>query len=77
VDGINKEKRERFFRRHGFDAIARPLSASIRNYCDVFSLIFFHRRGAKGAEKVKLKIIHLQRGPIIGRASVDFTLPYL
>jgi hypothetical protein len=76
--------------------------APIRNYGDVFALIFFHRKGAKGAEKkyflfavertankkkttlcalcvfaVKFKIIHLQRSPIIGNVSVDYTLPYL
>ena len=28
-----------------------PLSALIRNYGDVFAVIFFHRRGAKGAER--------------------------
>jgi len=27
------------------------LSAPIRNYGDVFAVIFFHRRGAKGAER--------------------------
>jgi len=26
---------------------------------------------------VKFKIIHLQRGQIIGRASAEYTLPYL
>jgi hypothetical protein len=32
---------------------------------------------ALGAFAVKFKIIHLQRGQIIGGASVDYTSPYL
>ena len=44
----------------------RRLSASIRNYGDVFAVIFFHRRGAKGAE-IKYFLFSASAGPLKGK----------